>query len=78
MSEEFITACIGHGLVEIPSKNGRFPRIYPFKAARGPKAKPRKLNDFKDLVIVLETIDSNPGRSHVTLASRHCYSAVWW
>ena len=76
MREEFITACIGHGLVEI--RTGTFHGFILLKPLVDPKAEPRKLNDFKDLVIVLETIDSNPGRSHVTLASRHYYSAVWW
>lgn len=66
-----------HEMVEIPPEKVTFHGFVFSKPLADPKVISREASNVKDLTIVLETIDSNSCREHVTLASRHCYSAVW-
>ena len=75
MREEFIKASIDHGIVEI-SKTVHFHGFVLSKPLVDPIVS-HEVSDIKDLMIVLETTDSNPCRKRVTLASHHCYYAVW-
>lgn len=70
-------ASIDHEMVEIPPKTVTFHGFVLSRPLMDPKVMSREVSDVKDLMIVLETIDSNPCRKHVTLAFRHCYSAIW-
>ena len=77
MREESIEASINHGMLEIPPDTGTFHGFVRSKPLVDSQQTYLGVSDVKDLMIVLGTIDSNPFRKPVTLASRYGYSAVW-